>query len=66
MNNNDLMPETAPSTYNENIRSSAEDYSTEQIIEDKDDCACISVSSTKNNEQIPHYRKQKRQHFNVF
>ena len=52
LSNSDLMPETAPSNYNENILPSAEDCSIQQTVKDKENCASITVSSTKYNKQL--------------
>ena len=49
LNNNDLVPKTAPSNYNENILPPAGDCSIQQIVKDKDkeEFASISASSIK-------------------
>ena len=47
LDNNNLLPENAPSNYNENILPPAEDCSIQQIVKDKEDCASIPTSSAK-------------------
>ena len=49
LNNNDLLPETAPSNYNENILPPAGDCFIQQIVKDKEDCASIPTNSAKIN-----------------
>ena len=64
--NKDFLSKTFPSCYNENTLPSVGECSMQLMIKDKDDCASISVSSTKTNERIAEYRQQKRQQFNFF
>ena len=47
--------------HNDNILPSAGDWSMQQIVKDKEDCASIPTSSTKINKKIADYRQQKRQ-----
>ena len=63
LKNNDLVPETVPSNYNENILSYAVDRSMQQLVKDKEDCANIPGSSIKIIEQIADYRQQKSQQY---
>ena len=60
LNNNKLLPETAPSICNEKILSSAGDCFKEQIVKDKENCAGTPASFTKINKQIVDYIQQKR------
>ena len=62
LNDFNLVPETAPSNYNEKILPSAGDWSMQHRIKDKDGCASITVS--KLNEHIADYRQQKHKQFN--
>ena len=66
LNDFNLVPETAPSNYNEKILPSAGDCSIQQTVKDKDGCASITVSYTKLNEQIADYRQQKREQLDLF
>ena len=67
VNKNDLVPETVlSSNYNKNIQQSARDCLIQEIVRDKDDCASITVSSAKFNEQIAYYRQRKCQQFDLF
>ena len=66
LNNDNLLPETAPYNYNENILPSAGDSSIQQIVKDIEDCASIPISCAKINKQIADYRQQKRQQFDIF
>ena len=63
LKNNDLVPETVPSNYNENILSYAVDRSMQQLVKVKEDCANIPGSSIKIIEQIADYRQQKSQQY---
>ena len=65
LNNNNLLPETAPFNYNENILPSAGDCSIQQIVKEKEDCASIPTSFTKLNKQIADCRQQKCQQFDL-
>ena len=61
-----LLLETEPSNYNENILPPAGDCSIQQTVKDKEDCASIPTSSAKIKKQIADYRQQKRQQFDLF
>ena len=59
------MPETAPSSYNENILPPSGDCSIQQIVKDKEARTSILSSSAKIKKQIADYRQQKRQQFDL-
>ena len=48
LNNNNLLPETAPSNYNENTSLSAGDCSIQHIVKDKGDYAILTSFSRIN------------------
>ena len=60
LNDNNLLPENAPSNDNENILPPAGDCSIQQIVKDKEASASIPTSSAKIKKQIADYRQQKR------
>ena len=60
LKNNNLVPETAPSNYNENILPSAGDCSIQEIVKDEEGCANIPTNSIKINKQIADDRQEKR------
>ena len=67
LNNNNLLPENAPSNDNENILPPAGDCSMQQqIVKDKEASASIPTSSAKIKKQIADYRQQKRRQFDLF
>ena len=68
LNNNNLLQETTPSNYNENILPPTGDCSIQQIAKDKEDCASIPISSGKIKKQIAVYRQRsiKASKFDLF
>ena len=66
LNNNNLLPDNVPSTYNENILPPAGDCYIQQKLKDKEVSASIPTCSPKIKKQIADYRQQKRQQFDLF